>query len=753
MPTRGAHLDDNEPGREALSSEELFAHALARDEAGDPAAAAALYAAVLVTEPGQASALHNLAILLAADGRLDEAVELLARACEAAPGLTQARCNLAIALMRLERTGEAAAELREALKRDPSNVQALSLLGDIAAGEGREAEAQTLYEQALSVDPNHFGALTNLGVLMMAQGRVREAGERFVLALTLEPASAQASYNVANALRAIGRFPEAREYFEKALAIAPQYAEAWNNLGNLARDEDDLERALVCHREAANLRPGHAPSLMNLGHVLRDRGDAPAAREAFAEALRLAPDEVAAELSLAMAELPLVYASEAEIEEARIFFTARLEALIARYAADPENPAWVKAIGASQPFYLAYQGQDDLELQRRYGELVCTVMNARYPGLSFPPSAAPGERIRVGIVSGFFSAHSNWKIPIRGWVDRLDRARFEVFGYYTGRKRDAATAEARSLCSRFVEGPLSVEAWRETILKDRPHVLIYPETGMDPTSAKLAAQRLARVQCASWGHPETSGYPTIDAFLSSEAMEPPGAESFYSEKLVRFPGLGVWIEPGRDEPEPLTREQLGYRKNAVVYWCGQSLPKYVPRFDEVFPRIAQAAGDCQFAFIGLPGAGEAEQIFRKRMADAFDRFGLRAEDHCLFLPRLGKGRFLGAMAAADVFLDSLEWSGCNSTLESLAFNLPIVTMRGRFMRGRHTAAILDVMGLSELVSDSVDDYVAAANRLGADRAWRELVSVKITIGKSRVWRDQTAIAALENFLEEAARGG
>ena len=41
----------------------------------------------------------------------------------------------------------------------------------------------------------------------------------------------------------------------------------------------------------------------------------------------------------------------------------------------------------------------------------------------------------------------------------------------------------------------------------------------------------------AWGHPMTSGLPTIDAFLSADAMEPPDAQDHYSEELVRLPGL------------------------------------------------------------------------------------------------------------------------------------------------------------------------------------------------------------------------
>ena len=50
-------------------------------------------------------------------------------------------------------------------------------------------------------------------------------------------------------------------------------------------------------------------------------------------------------------------------------------------------------------------------------------------------------------------------------------------------------------------------------------MLIYPEIGMNLAAMKLAAMRLAPVQCTSWGHPNTSGYPTVDYFLTSDLME------------------------------------------------------------------------------------------------------------------------------------------------------------------------------------------------------------------------------------------
>jgi hypothetical protein len=175
-----------------------------------------------------------------------------------------------------------------------------------------------------------------------------------------------------------------------------------------------------------------------------------------------------------------------------------------------------EALRSMRPFYLAYQGNNDRELQRLFGELTCRIIGQTFPETSLASAPAPDEPVRVGFVSSFFYTHSNWKIPLKGWMGQLDRKRFRIFGYHVGETRDAETNIAAAMCDRFVHRSLSIEGWRREILHDAPHVLTYPGLLMDEVSHRLAAQRLAAVQCNSWGHPETSGMPTLDYFLSSD---------------------------------------------------------------------------------------------------------------------------------------------------------------------------------------------------------------------------------------------
>ena len=116
-------------------------------------------------------------------------------------------------------------------------------------------------------------------------------------------------------------------------------------------------------------------------------------------------------------------------------------------------------------------------------------------------------------------------------------------------------------------------------------------------------------------------------------------------------------------------------------------------------------------------------------------------------------QFVASIGQCDILLDSIHWSGCNSTLESLHHNLPIVTMAGPLMRGRHSMAILKMMGVEDTITETVDNYVSTAICLARDAPWRTAIRNKISSNKHRVYRDSSSISALQQFLDSIVREG
>jgi predicted O-linked N-acetylglucosamine transferase (SPINDLY family) len=459
-----------------------------------------------------------------------------------------------------------------------------------------------------------------------------------------------------------------------------------------------------------------------------------------------------------MCQLPIIYSSAEEIPLRRQRYHDHLRRLASRYRkAGPERRARAaSAIGTAQPFYLAYQGLNDRPLQETYGGMVSQLMASRYPQWAQPLAMPPADgKVRVGLISKFFChTHPIWKLPLAGWIEAFDRNRFELFGYHTGSDKDQATELAERSLSKFVQGPLSVTQWCEVIRQDRLHVILAPEFGaMDSMTLQLSALRLAPIQMTSLGHPVTSGLPTVDYYLSSELMEPENGQEHYTEELIRLPNSSIYYVPLQFKPRPIEKSRLGIEKDQTMFWCCQSLYKYLPQYDIIYPRIADRTKRCRFVFIADPSSSAIASVFRLRLRDAFAQFQMNYEDYCVFVPFMDAEGFMGMTAIADVFLDSIGWNGNNSSMEAIAYDVPIVTLPTGTMRGRHTIAHLKMMGIEELIASSVDDYVELAVKLAQDPAYRHQIAAKIAANKHKLYRDPAPIRALEDFILARVRAG
>lgn len=625
-----------------------------------------------------------------------------------------------------------------------------SYLGIISIQNDQPDSAVQHFREAIRLNPNDPLHHANLAGALLQLKQSEEALAAAHNALALEPNYPAALLSAGVALLSLGKFEESKVPLQRLLILYPNHIEALNNLGAAMlqlKAFDEAERLL---RQAIRLCPSHSKALLNLGSCLFQTHHHQEAAAVCERLLEINPNHLAARFIQCFALLPLIYKDEEEIAAVRTRYEHALHALhdLCDQSTQAELSQALFCIGLCQPFWLAYQGENDRPLQALYGDIIAQFMKARSLARREPRSLRKrthDERIRVGIVSGFFNLHSNWKTHIRGWTKQINPNAFALFGYYTRGEWDEITEEAQSYLERLTVGPKTLKEYCAAIQEDHLDVLIFPEIGMDSMTMNLAALRLVPVQCTSWGHPDTSGLQTIDFFLSAALMEPSDGDAYYTEKLIRLPNLSIYYEPLSIPHSKRPRLDFGLREDAILYWCCQVPIKYHPRYDEIFVQIARAVPNAQFVFIeSLPAVANQ---FKTRLEKVFARFGLCANDYCVFLPKLSPREFEEASCLMDVFLDSLGWSGCNSSLEALAHDLPIVTFPGRMMRSRHTAAILNMMGMKDEIAVSLEDYLTRAISLGSHPDKRLQMRQRIAAHKHLVYRDETAILALEDFLK------
>lgn len=551
---------------------------------------------------------------------------------------------------------------------------------------------------------------TAIGLLQ--RGEHRPAANLVARSLALNPSNASGHYYLGVARLALGEREAAEFSLQECIRLQPQLVEAHYLLGHLFCDDDRPDEGLACFRRALEIRPEY-----------------PEAR-----------------WSLALGGIPQVYAKDDDPARMRRELASGIGEL-ERWFNTPARAAAAEAVvGLMQPFSLAYEERSNRELLERHGRLCARLMSEweRAQGLSAAVKRGGGA-LRVGVVSAHLRDHSVWHAIVKGWFQELDRDRFSLCAFHLGIQADAETAFARSRAAHFEAGPKTLRHWVDAIRSQQPDVLIYPEIGMDPMALKLASLRLAPMQAASWGHPETTGLPTIDYYLSAEDLEPSGAQVNYSETLVALPNLGCFFEPrSADGPRPALHE-LGIEADVPVFVCPGVPFKYAPQHDWVFPELARRLGRCQFVFFNHRAQAQMERT-RARLRAAFIARGLEPERFLVFVPWLTKAAFQGVMSRAHACLDTIGFSGFNTALQAVQAGLPIVTREGRFMRGRFASGILKRMGVSGLVAASEEDYVDQAERIARDSAHRERLSASIGRAREGLYRDPTPIRALEKFL-------
>jgi len=362
-----------------------------------------------------------------------------------------------------------------------------------------------------------------------------------------------------------------------------------------------------------------------------------------------------------------------------------------------------------------------------------------------PPPAGSGRaggKIRVGFASRFLRDHTIGRLN-RGLIDQLDRGRFEAVVLTVGDAGDDTARFLRTRADRFVVLPQALPAARQLVAEQQLDVLLYTDLGMDPITYSLAHSRLAPVQCATWGHPVTSGLKSIEYFISSELLEAPASEAQYTEQLVKLPHLAVYYQRPTFK-EPRSRGHFGLPEDVTLYGCLQMLWKFHPEFDPLLGEILRRDRHGLLVITcGLSPFWDDKLMarFRRTIPDVADRIR--------FVPRQGYDDFLALTSLCDVMLDPTHFGGGNTTYEALAFGVPTVTLPSQFLRGRITKALYDTIGVQDCVAGSAEDYVEIASSLGLDRDRRAGLREKLLASNNALFDNPAGVRDLEAFFERA----
>lgn len=647
---------------------------------------------------------------LLAEGR---AAEALACVEPAASQDYEAAFVAAKAEEALGRTGEARARLLALRARLPRSTAPLEIqLGILHQRLGDTALAIEAMEAAAVLKPELVAGHKNLVALLVAAGRLDDARSALQRALSANPDDASLWISLSSLETQRGDADAALQALGRAVQALPVAADTWREIAYAYSEYwkyAEADRAIAL---ASALDPGEPRIETHRAFVKQELGDTLGALAALQSAAKRAPDD----LHAAVAErllLPQVYTDAGDVARWRARFVQGLDDLERRVETWLPRAAQVFDLNHNN-FLLAYQGEEDIDLQRRYSRFLARLIERARPQWLEPRAVTfTGQRrLRVGFVGSLFRDCTAGRYFER-WITGLDGKVFERYIYHSSPITDALTQRIAQAADHFVPlrvGPADIAA---RIHADQLDVLVQPEVGMNAITYVLAASRLAPVQCAGWGHPVTTGSDVMDAFFTAGPMEPGDGESHYVERLLRLPGLGVNYSMPSPQP-PIERSKLGLPEGRRLYVCAQSVFKVHPDMDALLGDVIGRDPDGVLVFFQALGRHATENL-AARLQRVFALRGIQPRGQLKFLPRMESAYFRRVLAAADVVLDTVHWSGGNTSIDAFAAGVPVVTLPGRFMRGRQTAGMLELMGMPELIAKSPEDYVRIAVEVARDR--------------------------------------
>lgn len=723
-----------------VSIEQHLNNGLAKHKSGNLEDAISAYQLVLDMVPDHAEAWHLMGLALHHIGDNNRALPALERAVQESPDVPDFKYNLAVVQTDTKNFEDAKRTYEDLIDRGHKSEAILNGYALSLKSIGKLSETEIVLKELLNTFPEFIGGVYNMANLLLSQGRASEALPYFSKALRAQPDNIDVARNMATAHQMLGNTQDGIALLKHALRRHPNDAGALNNLGNMYRQNGDLERAGTTLEQAITADPTLPDASYNLGAILADQNDTDGAIKRFGIATAQHPNFLKARWAAWLC-LPQIYASKQHRDDCRETWLKGLKAISAEVIEQGRNRTYLQsafdAISEITPFALSYQGSDDRAAMQDWGRAVSAVTAYKFPDTKRPDPAQSRSKNRIVFVSAHLREHTIGRL-FKNWIAQLDHGSLDVHILSTSGPGDDVTRQISESAAVAHTHQMTATECVNRLADLKADAIIYPDVGMDPKTQVLASLPLARTQLMSWGHPVTSGFETMDFFLSSSEMEPPGGEKHYSETLIKLPGLSV----DYDRPAPIRGEVPSHD-----FLCAQSLFKISPDQDAILAAILKECPQATMSFFAHP-IPEVTNAFRERLSGICRSMSLDV-DRCLnFIPPCDRNTFMAHLAGSRVILDTFNWSGGNTSLESLAMGRPVVTLPGEFMRGRHTHAMLRMMGIPELIADGSDDYCRIATELFTDTQKNQKTVQQIGMKSEVLFGDKSASLELNQILRD-----
>lgn len=376
---------------------------------------------------------------------------------------------------------------------------------------------------------------------------------------------------------------------------------------------------------------------------------------------------------------------------------------------------------------------------------------AIYGGLEPLPSTGRGSGLdagprplRVGYLSADYREHPVAYL-LAEILEMHDRSAVQVRAYSIGPKDPGPTrARLERAADEFVSlSEVSDEAAARRIRDDGIDILVDLAGYTGGHRTGILARRAAPIQVNWLGYAATMGAPFVDYIVGDPVVTPAGADRFYSERVVRLPHCYMPYDRSRSVAPGATRAELGLPESGFVM-CSFNQPyKLTP---EVFGAWTEVLRQVPDAVLWLR---DISAVAARNFRGILERAGV-AGDRMILAPTVPSAAdHLARYRHAHLAVDTFPYGSHSTAMDALWTGCPVVTLMGETFVSRVAASQLQVLGLAQLVTTTIEDYGDKILHFALHRD--DLTAIRTTLADRRAQSPLFDTPAFTRDLEAAYR--
>ena len=575
------------------------------------------------------------------------------------------------------------------LKRFKNNPELLFLIGTANIQAGNDYEGIKFLKIFLDLKPNNPSALLNIGNALKNLKKFNEALSYYNLAINYSPSFADAYNNRGIVLGNLKRYNEAIISYDKAIKINNNYFFAYNNRGVALKKLNYLEEAILSFSEAIRINPNFVDPYNNRGNVYKNLKLYDKALLDYESVLRLKPSYEYI--------LGKILQCKMFLNDWQNFDQIRKKI----------NNDIIKELKVVEPF--AYLALED----KPHNAKLCNkiFINDKFKNIKESElDKLNNKKPKIGYFSSDFHNHPVLHLMLDVFKNH-NKSKFDIYGFSIGgEKQDKWRNEVIKYFNNFFKIDNFSDDKILNLAKDLKLDIAIDLNGLTKNNrCNIFLKRLAPTQINFLGYPGSTGLKNLDYIIGDETVIPNESFEFYTEKVLHLPGC---FQPNRDlkeiQKKKLERSELGIPKESFVYCCFNNNYKITPYIFDSWIKILRKVKN---SVLWISNSNEiSKQNLKKELKkNDIDTkrliFAHYISDHEEHLKRI---------SLADLFLDTFPYNAHTTASDAIRMEVPILTLAGKSFVSRVAMSLLKNLGLSEMITYNINDYIDLAIEIGSD---------------------------------------